>query len=904
MNKATKLSVLSFLNWKQGKIQRFRFLNCFLLFLVGLLSVLGSPVLAQIPTFHNSYHLAVKDTKGSSATNTVNSIVSPLQQGKTFYDSGRFAEAIKLLKQAVEEYRIQGDNLRLAAALGNLSLAYQQIGAWNEANQAITDSLNLLQGQTQSQYIQVFAQTLDILGKLQLSQGKSEAALTTWQQAEKVYQNLSNENGVLRSQINQAQAWRVQGVFRRATTILTKVKEKLQSQPDSREKTVGLRSLGDTLLLVGDLTNSEITLRESLAIAQRLQLQGEIAASLFSLGNYTRTQQSTQPTAQQKVEKISEAIAYYQQAIEISPSALIKTQAQVNQLSLLLEDPQRWKEVENLIPTVTTQIEQLPPSRSSIYAQINFAQSLMKLLTQQSSKTNLPISTQSTATVLARALQQAIDLGDQRAEAYALNSLASLYETAGQWNQAQTLTQKGLVLAQSTNAADIAYLLQWQLGRLLWRQKNIPGAIAAYDSAVQTLQSLRSDLVAVNPEVQFSFRDSVEPIYRQSVELLLQSQGSSPDDKTLEKARERIEALQLAELDNFFQEACLQTQKVALDQVVDQDNPTAAILYPIILPREIQVIVKIPNQRLKRYSTNISQTEVEKSITQLRKHLVNPAAVKAVKEESQQVYNWLVKPIESELQASGVTTLVFVLDGSLRNIPMAALFDGKRFIIEKYAVSLSVGLQLLDPQPLTRHQLRALTAGLTQPPPEFSKFSPLPGIKSEFNLINQAGVSTISLLDQEFTKEALKNKINSYPFNIVHLATHGEFSSRAENTFILAADTPIKVKDFNVILTGDNQTKVELLVLSACQTATGDDRAALGLAGAAVRAGARSTLASLWQIDDESTALFVGEFYRELKSNNITKAEALRRAQVKLLNHPNYRTPGFWAAYVLIGNWL
>jgi CHAT domain-containing protein len=344
-----------------------------------------------------------------------------------------------------------------------------------------------------------------------------------------------------------------------------------------------------------------------------------------------------------------------------------------------------------------------------------------------------------------------------------------------------------------------------------------------------------------------------------------------------------------------------------LDKMVDQDNPTAAIFYPIILPEQIQVIVKIPNQPLQHYSTQIPQTEVDKILTELRKNLVNPAATKAIKIQSQQVYNWLIKPIESKLAASRVNTLVFVLDGALRNLPMASLYDGKQYLVEKYAIALSVGLQLLDPKPLVQQQLRALTAGLTDPPPEFSDLTRLPAIKSEVNLIAQAGVLTTSLLDQQFTRQALEKEVNTTPFNVVHLATHGQFSSRADKTFILAADGPINVTQFDTLLRSRDRTKpqaVELLVLSACQTAAGDNRAALGLAGAAVRAGARSTLASLWQIDDESTALFVGAFYQELKGRKITKAEALRHAQLQLLQHPNYNSPSFWSAYVLIGNWL
>lgn len=507
------------------------------------------------------------------------------------------------------------------------------------------------------------------------------------------------------------------------------------------------------------------------------------------------------------------------------------------------------------------------------------------------------------AQILATAVQQAHSLGDKRAEAFALGSLGNLYEQTGQWSEAQKLTQQALVLAQASNAPEIAYRWQWQLGRLLKAQKDFQGAIAAYDVAVNTLQSLRSDLVAINQDVQFTFRDSVEPVYRQSVELLLQSQ---PNEKTLEKARQQIEALELAELDNFFRQACLQGQKVLLDQVVDHDNSTAAILYSIILPNQLQVIVKIPQQPLRLYSTNIAQAEVEKTVAQMRQNLVKPYAIKALKAQSEQVYNWLIKPIESQLQPSGVDTLVFVLDGVLRNLPPSALYDGKQYLVEKYAIALSVGLQLFNPKPLARQHLKALTAGLTQPPPFFN-FAPLPAVKTELRLIAEAGVSTTTLVDQQFTKSALESKVNAVPFNIVHLATHGEFSSRAKDTFILAADGPIYVSDFDNILRSQDETKshtVQLLVLSACQTAAGDKRAALGLAGAAVRAGAGSTVASLWQIDDESTAMFVGAFYRELKNANISKAEALRRAQLQLLKHPNYNSPSFWSTYVLIGNWL
>jgi CHAT domain-containing protein len=216
---------------------------------------------------------------------------------------------------------------------------------------------------------------------------------------------------------------------------------------------------------------------------------------------------------------------------------------------------------------------------------------------------------------------------------------------------------------------------------------------------------------------------------------------------------------------------------------------------------------------------------------------------------------------------------------------------------------LTPGLQLLPPEALERGQLKALTAGLTE---ARGGFSALTNVALELNQIKSEVPSTV-LLNQEFTSTTLQKQINSVPFPVVHLATHGQFSSEANKTFILAWDKQINVNQLDNLLRGSAQSRpnaIELLVLSACQTATGDKRAALGLAGVALRAGARSTLASLWSLDDESSAVLMSQFYRELANTTVTKAEALRLAQVALLQNPRYQHPRYWAPFVLVGNWL
>ena len=163
------------------------------------------------------------------------------------------------------------------------------------------------------------------------------------------------------------------------------------------------------------------------------------------------------------------------------------------------------------------------------------------------------------------------------------------------------------------------------------------------------------------------------------------------------------------------------------------------------------------------------------------------------------------------------------------------------------------------------------------------------------------------LLDQAFTHDSLKQELQSFKFPIVHIATHGQFSSAAEDTFILSWDNRINVIELDQALQASSlsgDAPIELLVLSACETARGDKQAALGIAGTAVRAGARSTLATLWSVNDEATANLVGYFYEALMDSTLTRAEALRQAQLKLLRDPQYRHPVYWAPYILLGNWL
>jgi CHAT domain-containing protein/Tfp pilus assembly protein PilF len=796
-----------------------------------------------------------------------------IHQGRELYQAQRYAEAINIWQLALKAEKNPSSQ---AMVLNYLSLAYQQLGQWQQATQTINSSLNLIRNSPQTKLI--LAQALNTQGSLQLAQGQTEQALKTWQQATNIYIAAGYTQGRIGSLINQAQAQQALGLYLQARKTLAEVEQTLENQPDKQLKTTGLRSLGNVLKSVGAFADSRRVLQKSLQLLQNdTNLSPELSATLLSLGNTAYAQGDTDA-----------ALAFYEQAATTeSANSMTQIQAQINQLQLLIATG-KTKTAESLSLKLQRKFANLSPSRATIYARINFAKSLAKLGTKENT---------TSAKILAIANQEAENLSDQPAQSYALGYLGGLYEQTQQWSNAQDLTQQALQIAQAINAPHIAYQWQWQLGRILKAQGAIKQATSAYEVAFTTLKSLRSDLVAINSDIQFSFREAVEPVYREYVQLLL---NSEPSQYQLKQARQVIESLQLAELDNFFRSACLQGQIVPIEQI---QQSAAAVIYPIILPDRLEVILSLPQQGLRHYATKISQPEVEEVIEQLRENLAKPFTTPEGKLLSTKIYDWLIRPAEAELAQNGVKTLVFVLDGALRNVAIAALYDGDRYLIEKYSIALTPGLELLGPRPLRQSKLKTLAAGLTE---ERHGFSSLPNVNDELKAI-ESQVPNEVLLNQTFTSSALRKQLDSIPFSVVHLATHGQFSSNADETFVLAWDKPIKVNELKELLRSREQTTpepLELLVLSACETAEGDKRAALGLAGVAIQAGARSTLASLWSVDDESGARLIAQFYQELATKQVTKAEALRQAQLSLLRNPDYRHPRHWAAYVLLGNWL
>lgn len=890
-----------------------------------------------------------------------------IQQASQLYKAGKFSEAIPIWEQAIQS--LPQDSLNQALVRSNLALTYQQQGKWELAKSEINQSLKILESaKITTEQQRILAQALDIQGQLQQKTGDSQAALNTWQQAAKLYPNSVNNQMGLINQINQAQAMQDLGLYPRACQTLfavlgytekkcmisdveiSTIKDKISGSFEKTYQAKAFRSLGNVMRLTGNLAESEKVLQASLDIARESGSREDQSRVLLNLGNTQRdlANRNIELNNDAGLKYQEQALAEYQEAASLSSSPIVQLQSQLSQLEILMEQgelftkqgeneleqgndegqknkemgQQKWKEATDLKNKIKVPLTYLSPSRESIYAQIKYVKNSLCLEQQQPNclkPTTLNLSSvkaesfQAAEKMLNQTDEVASELEDKGTQSSIMGLLGQLAESRQDWNGANNYTQKALDYSRQAQAPELTYQWQWQEGRIFKAQGKNKEALNSYQTSLATLKSLRRDLVAINRDSQFNFRENTEPVYLEYVNLLLQPQEVPPED--LKLARETIDSLKLAELENFLRSACddNSSKPVSIDEVIDKQDPNAALIYPLLLEDRFEVIVKLPQRPLTRYTSKI-----EKNKQDFEREIADAIPIITAKSDgtsgkklpriAEKLYDLIIRPGEKDLQESGVKTLVFVLDSSLQNFPMSVLSKGQengqpKYLIEQYNIALAPSLQLVDVQRFQKKNVPALIAGLSESRIiEGRPFGELKSVKDEINNIKSLLPNSTKLLDQEFTSNALTNRLNSSSFSIIHLATHGAFSSQPDQTFIVTSDKKLRVNELDNLLR--SRDPVELLVLSACETLTGDKRASLGLAGVAIRGGTRSTLGTLWLVDDKSTSMLMAKFYEAFKDEKISKADALRQAQLALLQSQDYRDPNFWAGYVLLGNWL
>lgn len=809
----------------------------------------------------------------------------------------------------------------------------------------LTQSSLLLAQSTEKETQIQQAELLTQVGRKQLNQGQAAEALDSWQQATKIYHQIKDAEGVSGSLINQNFALQKLGLHSQAcekivealklnnwncnSTILEFTQyeksqliaaiHQLKLTPISL---LGLQSMGQVLRFVGKLNESELILEKTLLFAKQTSSKG-ISDILLSLGNtkqsiYQRARDEykwiEEPVFRETIvdsipQKAQESLDTYQLLVDRASSPQeIKLQAQLNRLNLLL-DFDEWltdkPELVNIHTKVNRQIQplvdiilqsssvfyQLSPEQS-IQAQLKFAKSLSKIQNQSLQSVAVQYTTS--------ALEIAKNINNQLLKSKSLGALGKLNSY-----KSQTYFEEALSLAQSINDADVAYEWQQQLGNLFQKQGKYERAIQAYGAAIDSTTQIRDNLLHSNLDTQFFFYEKVEPVYRNYMRLLIAEQYPNFERKVIKTNQQ----LQLAQLEDYLK--CGKLDLIALDRI-DNLASASAIIHIIDLDSTIQVFAQFPDSSIRHHS--VESRLVKNHVNALLSILQNKSLVSSGEEliipHSQALYKQLIEPFKKSLPSNG--TLVFILDKSFQSLPMSILHDGKDYLFQHYSSSETLGSRVRQPKALPQEHSNALIGGISTFAPSFYDpdatpgLQPLPDVEIEIAEVKKQTNSSVDLLNKEFNTKRLSQELSKKNFNILHITTHAQFSSIRRRTGFLTWNELVNISRFGTLLKRQaqiHQDAIELLVLSACQTAKGNKMSALGIAGVAAQAGARSIIATLWLVDSKSSVFFMNEFYKNLK-HGIPKAEALRLAQISLMAIPEYNNPYHWAPYLLVGSWL
>jgi CHAT domain-containing protein len=687
--------------------------------------------------------------------------------------------------------------------------------------------------------------------------------------------------------LQQADAYRASGQSRNALAALRAAQPLAESLGDPARRAVVLGELGETLRLTGASEDARRILENSVALARQANAPRIAATSLNHLGNLAAGQGDDRA-----------AHAAYEDSLTLARRAQdgpLIVAVLINNARQAARDGENHRagtllaEAARLLPT-------LPASHDKVYHLLAIGQLRRTLPDASASQRTQSLQDFTAAAAMARTLD------DQSGLSYALGYQARLQQDEGHPAKALILYRQAAFVAQQADAPELLYRWQWQIGRLLKTQGDRDGAILAYRQAVANLQSIRQDLIPAWASETASFRTSVGDAFLELADLLLQRAAGQPPaarEADLRAARDTMEALKTAEVRDYFRDECvtaLQSRTVALER----PPPRTAVLYPILLPDRLELLLNTADD-IQQVTVRVDRDAFTDTVHEFRRTLEKRTSREYLP-LAQRLHGWLIGPLQGELDARRIETLVIVLDGPLRTVPLAALHDGQGFLISRYAIATTPGLTLTDLHPIPRQKIRPLLNGLTE---AVQGFPPLNYVHGELGAIHAAYGGTV-LENEDFDLAAVQRELREIPYSIVHIASHGEFAGDVRNTFLLTFDGKLTLDQLErfMALSQYRDQPVELLTLSACQTAAGDDRAALGLAGVAVKAGARSALATLWFINDQASSLLVKEFYQQLQNPDLSKAKALQRAQVRLLADQRYQHPGYWSPFLLIGNWL
>ncbi|MEO0838790.1 MAG: CHAT domain-containing protein, partial [Cyanobacteria bacterium J06643_5] len=716
-----------------------------------------------------------------SAQNTQNFQINLLvERGVKNYRSGNYNDAIKHWQEALVRYKNQNQNTNqnnsaaTAVINENLGRAYQKLGKNQAAITSFSTAINDYQsvqdipqvGRMRTELAQVYSN---------LGQPQKSIALLCRKQANK---------------LKDSQNQKIEKVECRTESAV----EIADKYNDKQGKIAALGVLGEVYRLIGNydqaidyLQSAAVDAEDNFlvlnslgnAYVNRAQLQELRANSAAKIGLADKETEFNQKS----VKDFQLASKYFQNTIKLAREHnqnlaemrgllnLIRLGSQTGENNTKFIDDATFN---NTVRDALALLGNLPDSDTKVYGTIDLA------YLQRNSQNNSPFTycpsqlflPKQSLSLLQKSVLTSNNLKDSRLQSYANGALGHYWECNQSNQKALTYTQNAILAADNKlSAKESLYLWEWQAGRILDKQNKQKEAVESYQRAFETLEDIRLDILTAKRDIQFDFRDVVRPLYRtlaQSRLELLQS-GAIPEKQRpqeLSKVVKTIDALKLAELQNYFGNDCVLSglnPKQVNELLKDKQNKAAfentVFLSSIILDGKTGILLQSVNQTTKfkwiedSQQRIVSSEKLESKIAEFRKGLARGLAdANYDTETAAKLYDWIIRPFAEDIKPEKVKTLVFIQDGFLRSVPMAALYDNQqqKYLVETYAIATTPSLRLTVTQP-NRNKQKALILGLTEESTIDGKFFPeLFAVESEIGVVKQQFSNHTDLIDQNF----------------------------------------------------------------------------------------------------------------------------------------------------------
>ncbi|MBD2178703.1 tetratricopeptide repeat protein [Pseudanabaena sp. FACHB-1998] len=840
-----------------------------------------------------------------------------LELGKQQYRSDQFEAAIESWQKALAIYRVIKDKEGEGKALGNIGSAndalgkYDQAIAYHQLALAIDRELKDRKGEGIS---------VGNLGNAYNALGNYNKALEYYQQELAIAKEISDRQaeGAVLGKL--AITYETLGKYERAIELFGQELAIAREINDRQAVFMALGNLGLAYKALGNYGKALESHQESLAIARLLKNRqsegialGNLGNTYKSLGNYGKAikfHQESLDLLRQTKDRLGEgaalgnlgnvffAVGNYNKAIEY----------QQNALKILREIKDRLGEgvaLDNL---------------GNAYRELG--------------DFDKAIAYQQQSLEIKRAI------GDRFGERVVIGNLGFAYTSLSDYAKAFAYQQQSLAIAKKLKDRDGEGISFDNLGYLFAKQNQLELAILYYKQAVNVRESIRKDIKNLNKTEQQSYTNTIAGSYRRLADLLVKQgrvmealqildllkiqeledylKNIQGNDRTSQGVRilepERVVSDRLltlsfektAELNRSLASQIRQLPNSEINRVPEylQKLPQGhVLLYPMILSDRLEIVLFSPNSLPIHRAVAIAQADLSELIQDFKSDLQDFTSEDA-RDSGYRLYKLLIEPIEGDLVATKAKTILYAPDRQLRYIPLAALYDGKNWLIERYRVSNLIAYSLSDfsPKPKIAHSILAGAFGGKNGELKFGQYG-IPATINEIRAIVRSQLNSTALEENTFSRQGIESRLKQH--NILHLATHAEFNTGSPN------NSRIFFGNGDILNLGEISAlplqNIDLIVLSACQTGVGklgNGVEILGFGYQVQKAGAKTAIASLWSVDDRGTQALMEAFYRELQKGNLTISETLQSAQLKAIGSTKFNHPAYWSAFFIIGNGL